>query len=156
MDCSYVFECVRNVLDWRNTLNDENEVKKIKTKGNYMKNISPQICTKVILKKTHSSTFKILLLQPHIFPVRLKISIFLPREYAYSLCLLIETNVLWEDINKKNKLKIINENCFYFWTYDFHSQHVIARARKISERQGDMGKTFFMLSFSNLKFCTMA
>ena len=70
-----------------------------------MKNISPQICTKVIPKKTHSSTFKILLIQPHIFPVRLKISIFLPREILV-LCLLIETNVLWEEINKKNKLKM--------------------------------------------------
>ena len=37
MDCDYVFECVRKVLDFRNNLNDENKVKEIKIKGNYMK-----------------------------------------------------------------------------------------------------------------------
>ena len=37
MDCDYVFECVRKVLDFRNNLNDDNKVKEIKIKGNYMK-----------------------------------------------------------------------------------------------------------------------
>ena len=39
MDWDYVFECVRKVLDLRNSLNDKNKVNEIKIKENYMKKL---------------------------------------------------------------------------------------------------------------------
>ena len=124
--------------------------------------------------KKHSLTFIIILIQPHILPVRLKISKVLPHE-IFALCLFIETNVLCGDINKKNKLKVANENRLYFSTYYFHSQLIIAiinvlnlllstnyfyhqdpfpgfpTARKILERQGNMEETFFMMFLFQIK-----
>ena len=39
MDWDYVFECVRKVLDSRDSLNDENKVKEIKIKEKYMEKL---------------------------------------------------------------------------------------------------------------------
>ena len=39
MDWDYVFECVRKVLDLRDSLNDENKVKEIKIKEKYMEKL---------------------------------------------------------------------------------------------------------------------
>ena len=86
------------------------------------------------------------------------------------LYLFIETNVLWRDINKNNKLKMGSENLLYISTYHFHSQLIIAIThamfstyhfqliiftaniiprvslrKEISERQGNMGEKLIML-----------